>query len=102
MTTSTIRKITFRVKNDEACGLLPYMILQGESGIEENLIANYPFFWGWTEDEAEVVNEQFTYPEDEPLDWVGKFEEDGKLLYIYPYGIVAIVEGGKTKWTRCD
>lgn len=97
-------QINYVLHDHRACGLLPDMILDGDGDIEDHLVQNYPFFFGWSEPNgATVVNGVWKYPGDKPLKPVGQFIQGNKTIYIYPAAIVAVLENGRlTKWTRCD
>jgi hypothetical protein len=108
MKTTIVNNISVTLADNvspESLGLLPQMILGGSECPVTNIETNYPWFFGWDEDTAATVDEfgVYRYPNDEPLEFMAKYEGDEISLYQYPYGIVAAVKGSKLiKTTRCD
>ena len=96
--------ISFVLHDEDACGLLTDMILFGDGDMEDHLVQNYQFFFGWSEPtHVTIVNKVWKYEGDKPLHPVGEFYQGNKTIFIYPYGIVAVLEDGKLmRWTRCD
>ncbi len=88
---------------DEACGLIPMFLKNDEEPIKDNLEAGYGFgnLIEMTGGNVEK-NGMYYYPEDPPLAPYIKFVKAGETLYIYPYGIVAIVDASNTFVSRMD
>ncbi len=96
----------------EACGLLLEWLWEAaEFGTDPDeghpllhvaLQESYTWFDKWLENEAEVVDQKFCYPEDPALFPLLSVVRSDEAIYIYPHAIVAVVIGGKTKWTRMD
>ena len=85
-------------------GFLPDFITSGDGDIEENIVNNYGFFCGWTSQDSWVIeNDVFKYPDDPDMPALMKFEQDGKTLLIFQYGLVGIIDKqGIQKYSRFD
>jgi len=97
----------------EACGLIPYFFRDAEDAglkdakeVYDFMVSVYGFGdysgvnWG-------VVGPKGTYtslePEDKPLEPLVSFEiVEGCKLYVYPYAIMAVVQGNTQIISRMD
>lgn len=89
----------------EMCGLLQIWLVEGEQPtLKERLLAGYAFYSGEMTGGQLTRDGVYTYPEDNPLFPLIKFETDEEICFVFAYGIVGIFNKiDDTTWiTRMD